>query len=155
MNKNNDLTLRNELLAACCEMLERRTNAVIAALETVKEGMQQETKSSMGDKFETTRAHLQMEENKLHQQINELNLLKQRMDVVSRTNHSSKIDLGSIVLTNLLHYYIAIPMGKVSIKNQHFFAISPISPIGQLLMHKQKGDVFKFNQKEIEILEVL
>jgi transcription elongation GreA/GreB family factor len=151
----NDISIRNQLIKICCEMLDERTNAVIAALETVKEGMQQETKSSMGDKFETTRAHLHMEENKLHQQINELNLLKQRMDVVSRTTYTPKIDLGSVVFTDAAHYYIAIPIGKITVDNRPIFAISPISPIGQLLMHKQKGDVFIFNQKEIKILEVL
>lgn len=147
--------LRNELIEACMQAIQKRKTGVLAALELNKEGLQQETKSSMGDKFETTRAHLQTEDAKLKQQLSEINLLEQRMDVVKRTNYSNKIALGSVVLTNKLNYYLAIPAGKVVCNDKQFYAISPASPIGQVLLNQQKGDVFVFNQKSIEILDVL
>jgi transcription elongation GreA/GreB family factor len=152
---NSNISIRKQLTDSCYQLLEERKSTVIAALETIKEGLQQETKSSMGDKFETTRAHLQMEENKLHQQINELNLLHQRLDVVSRAPFAASISLGSVVFTSSGNYFLAIPMGKIKIEEQAFIAISPVSPIGQLLMNKQKGEHFQFNQKNIQITDVL
>ena len=50
---------------------------------------------------------------------------------------------------------MSIALGKLNIEGEDIFIISPISPLGQLMLDKKAGKKVKLNGKEIELLEVL
>jgi hypothetical protein len=63
--------------------------------------------------------------------------------------------LGSLIFTNTGIYYLAIPIGKVEIDGEIYFIISPVSPIGKLLMGTKVVTELSFNGKRITIERVI
>jgi len=60
-----------------------------------------------------------------------------------------------VIYTNKGNFYIAASIGKVAITNEVFFAISPASPIGKLLLTKKEKESFSLNGNEYTILAVI
>ena len=103
-------------------------------------------KSSAGDKHNTERAHLQLQAEKLGQQFKALDLQRQLLSRIDPFSNTGKVHLGSIVRTDKQLYFLAISAGELIMNERSFWAIHPQSPIGQLLMGKQKGDSISWNK---------
>ena len=88
-------------------------------------------------------------------QLSERLRLKEVMAMIDAIETHDSIQLGSAVMTDAMNYYVSIPLGKISIQKHEFFAISPVSPIGILLMGKKAGEHFSFNGKNAKINEVI
>ena len=129
----------------------KRIEAVMAGLESCLEN---ETKSSAGDKYETGREMINLEWNKLAEQLQQFKNLRNTINIAkSRTNNGSA-QLGTAVKTNMANYFIAIPADRIIVDGDEYFAIGANSPIAQLLMHKKAGEEITFNGKSAKILEV-
>jgi transcription elongation GreA/GreB family factor len=113
-----------------------------------------DSKSSAGDKHETSVAMVQLEQEKLTNQLNEF--LKQQRILLSinPTSHHQVIQLGSLVETKQAWYYFSIGIGLIPIENTAVFAINPDSPLGQLLIKKKAGESVTFNGMVTEIIAV-
>ncbi|PSR10171.1 MAG: 3-oxoacyl-ACP synthase [Candidatus Arcticimaribacter sp.] len=125
-------------LAQTLEVLEIRKAEILIALES-------ESKSSAGDKHETGRAMIQLEREKLGEQIKKA---EQNQVVLNQLKHyksTGVVRFGSVVQTNNSNYYIAIPVNNCLIDTSTFHCISPQSPIGVLLLGKKVGDQLVFN----------
>lgn len=146
--------MKQALYQQCQNFIDKKKVVLNQAFATITDGMENETKSSVGDKFETTRAHLQIEQNNLHLQLNEVNTLQTVLKSIDIDKSSSTVALGSLVFTTKSNYFIAIPIGKMQVDETVVYGISMASPIGQLLMGKQVGDQFTFNGKASEITEI-
>ncbi|MCP2039389.1 GreA/GreB family elongation factor [Chryseobacterium sp. HSC-36S06] len=112
-----------------------------------------ETKSSMGDKYEISREMVQQEINNLQIQLNEnlksLNSLK----LINTTEHSL-IGLGSLVETEKGFFYIAVSLGEISLKEKKIFVISTESPLAKAMYGKRKGEEFILNSSKQTIHSV-
>lgn len=117
--------------------------------------MQSETKSSAGDKHETGRAMLQLEREKLGQQLLEAERNKALLNKVHIDIKQNSIGLGSLVHTSTNSYFIAISSGEYKMGNINIYCISAATPIGKLLLGKGKGARVAFKNETIEIEEVL
>jgi len=145
-----------ELLYNKCEIaLNRRLEVLQNAILDIQNNLQSETKSSAGDKHETGRAMLQLEREKIGQQLAEIQKQFQTINKINLTTEHSIVALGSVVYTSQSNYFIAVSIGEVKIENQHFFAISPATPIGELLLSKVEEDSFTFRNQKIKILKIL
>ena len=113
-----------------------------------------DSKSSAGDKHETSIAMVQLEQEKLTNQLNEL--LKQQRILLSinPTSRHQLIQLGSLVETKQAWYYFSIGIGLISIEKTAIFAINPDSPLGRLLLKKKAGESVTFNGMVTEIIAV-
>ena len=60
---------------------------------------------------------------------------------------------GSLVITDQGKFYLSISAGQLQLDNETIFAISAVSPIGKMLLGKQKGSSFDFNGKKYLIKE--
>lgn len=120
----------------------------------LQESLGSETKSSAGDKHETGRAMVQLEQEKLGKQLVELDKTKAILQKVDVAKNADKIVLGSLVKTSGADYFIAVSTGVYTNEGTSIFCISPGAPIAQLLLGKEKGDKIVFNGKEIEVLDV-
>jgi len=149
------MNLKEELYKACKEHIEKREETITKTIRSHQNALQSETKSSAGDKHETGRAMLQLEMEKAGQQLSEVDQMKTILSKVDYTTSSNIVHLGSIVKTNKAKYFISISAGQIKIENTIYYAISLASPIGKLLLGKQKGDSFLLHNNTITITEVL
>ena len=148
-------TIKSAIFLQLQESVHQRVEAAIMAMEAAKESKKNETKSSAGDKFETGRAMIQMEEDRNKAQLQKaLNLQKELMQInIKMTN--DKVVLGSLVLTNQGSYFMAIGLGKIKVNQETYFVISLVSPIGALLKGKKRGEEVSFRGKKIRIKEII
>ncbi len=148
-------SIKMALHQRCLELAEERIASLQHILKEAQQAANNETKSSAGDKHETGRAMAQLETEKLTAQLSEALNIKQNLTQINPTNTNNTVVLGSVVYTNKGNFYIAASIGKVSIENEVFFAISPASPIGKLLLTKKEKEIFSLNGNEYTVLAVV
>lgn len=139
------------LYNACVEFVNRREETVNQIITSNQKALTSETKSSAGDKHETGRAMLQLEMEKAGQQLEGIYQMKNILAKIKLKDTSELVKLGSLIATNQAIYFLAISVGEIIIENQKYYAISPSSPIGKMLLGKKVGDAFAFNGKIITI----
>lgn len=139
------VALKQVAFQHCRDYVESRFQGIQKEIEKVNESLRSETKSTAGDKHETGRAMLQLEREKLGKQLAEVEKLKRVLQKIHLNKKTERIALGSLVVTDSNCYYISISSGRVDINEQSVFCISPMTPIGQLLLGKTKGDTIHFN----------
>ncbi len=150
-NLKNKLLIKQALYAQCLRFIEDRYLKIQNQINQIQESLTSETKSSAGDKHETGRAMLQLEREKAGHQLAEIEKLKASLSRIDVTKFSEILGLGSIVLTSNANYFISISAGQMQVGVQSFFAISPDTPIGLLLMGKSIGDVVVFRDTKFTI----
>lgn len=137
---------KNKIIEACFDILDQKISQVKQAIHDSNTSLKEDTKSSAGDKYETSREMIQQDLNRYESQLHILNMdvellkristLKEKMDTVV---------LGSLVFTDKTIYFLATSIGQVKIDDKIVFSISSISPIGKLLLGKTIGETFEFN----------
>ena len=145
---------KQAILAACNLLLDERSTRLNTAIAASREAANNDTKSSAGDKYETTREMMQAEMDRLGNQLAEVSKLKEALFQAESAKQTVSISIGSIVKTTRGIYFLAAGLGKVSVDGQDVFVISTASPIGQLLCGKCIGDEIVFNGIAQSILEV-
>lgn len=148
------LNLKRELLKKCSDYVAQRVESATKAIISAKEASQDDTKSSAGDKYETTREMMQQEISRNEAQLFEAKKLQHALLQIPQDKTTDKTQNGSLVFTNNGNFYISISAGQFEIEGQIFFAISSASPIGRLLLGLEKGMTFSFNGKTFEIKDV-
>ncbi|PIF46890.1 transcription elongation GreA/GreB family factor [Chryseobacterium sp. 52] len=103
-----------------------------------------DTKSSMGDKYETGREMLQQEINNLQRQLNEsLNQLAIIQKI--STEPSDKVQLGSLVKTDKGFYYVTVSVGEILVEKQKVMTVSSESPLVKAMLGKKSSEKFVIN----------
>jgi len=139
----------------CVSYINERLVRIQKNIAGIQESLTSETKSSAGDKHETGRAMLQLEREKLGNQLAEAEKTKQLLGKVPIENTNVIVGLGSYVQTSKSNYFIAISAGQFKDKTLKAYCISPNTPIGKLLLGKSVSDVVEFNGEQIKILEIV
>lgn len=148
------MVIKNKLLEYCWQYVDQRMETLNKALEEVKQATFEETKRTAGDKHETGRAMMQLEQEKLSAQMADLYQPQQVLERIKLELINGAIGEGSIVLTSQANYFIAISAGKVAIDGKTYFLVSLLSPIGEALMGHKKGEKVNFRGQSFEILDV-
>lgn len=125
--------LNNNLLS-----FEKRRLELLEALES-------ESKNSAGDKHETGRAMLQLEREKLGEQIKKTERNLQLLLPLQNHITTEKVSVGAVVKTTHFNYYIAISSPTLIVEQEEYYFISELSPIGKLLLGKKVGETILFN----------
>ena len=147
--------MREKLLAKCVDYVEERVSRLQSSIKDLEHDLGNETKSSAGDKYETSREMINTEITKLQNQLQSFKKLKEVLAVIENRKASTTVQLGSIVKTSAANYFISIPVGEIMVEEEKFYAIGLNSPIGKLLLGKQEGEKFIFQQKEFSIKKIL
>ncbi|MCX7551243.1 3-oxoacyl-ACP synthase [Xanthomarina sp. F2636L] len=150
----NKLELKQLLYFQCVEFCNNRLLNIQKTIEEIQESLTSETKSSAGDKHETGRAMLQLEREKAGNQLAEIQKLQEALSKIDVTKTNKVIGLGSVVYTTQANYFIAISAGELKLNNQAFYAISPNTPIGKLLIGNQVDDTIIFRNFSFDIINV-
>jgi transcription elongation GreA/GreB family factor len=97
---------------------------------------------------------LQLEREKAGQQLAEIENVKNALTQINNEKTSETVMLGSLVYTSQFNYFIAISAGLSTVDSETFYAISPQTPMGQLLLGKRVGDRIDFREQVIVVEEI-
>ncbi len=103
-----------------------------------------DTKSSMGDKYETGREMLQQEINNLQSQLNEV-IKQQNFLKTIPTKPADQAEKSAIVKTEKGIFFISVSLGEITFENQKIICISPESPLAKAMNGKRKNELFTIN----------
>ncbi|WP_430411054.1 3-oxoacyl-ACP synthase [Kordia sp.] len=148
------MSLKKTLHKLCLDSVNERQANIQKNFSSIQEAMLSETKSSAGDKHETGRAMLQLEREKLGNQLAEIQKVKEILLKIDATSIAKQGCLGSIVYTTQANYFIAVSVGEITIKNEKFYAIATNTPIGKLLLGKKVGDPISFRNQSFVIKDI-
>ena len=135
--------MKSELL----EIIHQKISEKIQKLEQLiaeTRASNNDTKSSMGDKYETSREMLQQEINNLQIQLNEHLKSQQILKNINPNPHKG-VSLGSWVETNKGKFFIAISLGEILFNQEKVFVISTESPLAKAMNGKKTGESFVVN----------
>lgn len=137
----------------CKNILSAKIEALRNDIEHLKNDIAEDTKSSAGDKFETSREMANQERQKLS---NQLELTRRSLGLLEniRDLANDKIKVGHLIETDSSLIFITISLGIELIQDQHVLVVSPNSPLGQAFLDKTTGDVVDFNGKAYLIKEI-
>jgi len=147
--------IKEKLWHVCIKKLEVEQAALQDNLASVEESRNNETKSSVGDKYETGRAMMQLEHQKLTSQLQRLKAQIGELKVINLDFLTNQVRQGSLVQTDGGIYFICTALGKVEIEATVYYCISLQSPIGKLLQRKVVGDQVVFHDRPIQIEAII
>lgn len=148
-------TLKHQLHQLCIEKLDASIASAQQSIDEARAAQKEETKSSAGDKFETTREMMTQEIEKGTALLSKLSEDRNRLLSLLQNDSTETVQQGSVVVTNNGKFYVGVSIGAVTMNGEKYQTISSSSPIGQLLLNKKAGDKFRLNDKEYVIEEIL
>lgn len=146
---------KKEVYQQVNSFINLKINQLQGLLNDVCLSTSEDSKSSAGDKHETSTSMAQLEQEKLSKQIAEFLFQKETLQKINPTTLHHKIDVGSLVNTDKGWFYFSIGLGNVKWENQSVFCLSINSPLGQLLKGKSINDQVSFNGNVTKILNVI
>ncbi|MVZ66854.1 hypothetical protein GQF61_13410 [Sphingobacterium sp. DK4209] len=138
------------LIDLCVEKTKNRVNEIQVAIDAANDAIVNDTKSSMGDKYETSREMAQQELSRLQNQLNQAN---KDLDILLNLPEGKNklVGMGSLVMTDQFNYLVATSIGPMKIENEILMVVSRLSPIGEVLFGKEVDDEIHFNGKRFKI----
>ncbi|MFM2305937.1 MAG: hypothetical protein RLZZ367_606 [Bacteroidota bacterium] len=153
-NQPTTTELKQQLHNLCMQYIDNRIATAQTAMDMANSSANEETKSSAGDKYETTREMIQQELDKLSAAIADAITQKQLLEQIGTQRIFDNVQVGSVAITDKNIFYISIGAGGVMLNGKKYLAISPSSPIGQKMIGLTAGEKFSFNNIEQTIKEV-
>jgi len=148
---NNNLSLKQKLYAECINYARTKIEQTEKAVDELQLASKLETKSSMGDKYETGRATIQLEMEKYAQRLSEFTNMNKILFQINIDKNYNSVQPGCVVYTNYGNYFIAINAGEFEIEGIRYLTISLASPLGKELHKRKTGDIFSFRNKRFVI----
>ena len=139
------MTFKEKIYVRCCDLLNEKINALQSSLRDLGEGTENDTKSSAGDKHETARAMMQIEQEKISKQLNEALEQKSALEKIYANISSSQITKGSLITTNNGYLFVSVALGKILVDEKQVIVLSPQSPLGLKLMGLKVNDSAEIN----------
>lgn len=128
----------------------------IKHLETAMEDAQKSAHDygQQSDVFDSHKMQLIGKRDMYAQQLKtEMDQLETLHKIDLTINHKV-VEFGSVIITDMQKVFISVGLGKISIDNDQFYAISLKVPFFIAMKGLKKGDVFNFRGREIKILEI-
>lgn len=152
---NSNVSIKSKLHLICLDLVKEKIDTCNSVLQKINEAKLSDTKSSAGDKFETSREMLQGEEDRTTATLSNALILKKTVNQINPNKLCSKVELGALVIGSKQSYYICVGLGKIKLDGEAFWAISMASPIAKEMRGKVKGDSFVFNGKDCVIADII
>ena len=139
-----NLSLKTRVHELCIQVVKDKIKLIDNLYLSNQNALDSSTKSSAGDKHETSRAMIHLDQEKLSSQLLELNKSLRILSQINIVEHSS-VNMGSLFITDHSIFYISIGLGKVSLNDIDVFVMSPLSPLSQKLIGLKQHDSVEFN----------
>jgi len=145
---------KSEILDNCLSTVTLRYKALQDDLKSIQNDIASETKSSAGDKYETSREMMNQEKNKLMDQIAQLKVQENALKKIDPKSRYNKVQFGALITTNKGLYFMSVPLGKINVEDLSVFVISMNSPIGKAMSGLKKNADFKWQSDTIKITDL-
>ncbi|MGZ4090568.1 MAG: 3-oxoacyl-ACP synthase, partial [Bacteroidia bacterium] len=144
-----------KVFAKCLEIISSKLLEIKEAQAAISESANNESKSTAGDKHETGRAMLQLEQEKLGNQLKELEAREDDLKKINITEGNKICGKGSLILTDKGYLFLSIGLGKIKIDSITVYALSMQSPLGAKLSGAIVNDKIEMNGVVYQIKELL
>ena len=122
--------LKDLLFDHCENNINSKLKNYLKIDQELFKSLNEETKSSAGDKHETTRAMIQIEREKNSNRIKEIERLKKNLVLVKSVKPNNlNVKIGSIIFTTTKNYFISISSEIYKSNTNKIYCISPNSPM--------------------------
>ena len=158
MHKPSQMTskeIKQYLLLSCQEQIMQNYTLVQNKIKSITQALEGATKSSAGDKHQTTRAMLQIDREQAGERLAEIEKTFEVLQKIKLTKTASKAHLGSLVATNNGLFFLSVSLGIVTYQNTAYYCIGLQTPIGKLLSGKHVGDTFCFRETTYKIKSIV
>ncbi|WP_367914556.1 3-oxoacyl-ACP synthase [Leadbetterella sp. DM7] len=145
---------KHQVVTQARVLFGKRLDELEQHILSVQQSANQESKSSMGDKYETGRAMAHNEVFMLRTQLENLGQELRKFEATDFTVTREECTAGSLVQTGNGWFLLSAALGKVTVSGRVVMCISLDSPLGRALAGKKKGELFLVNGREGRVLEV-
>ena len=135
---------KSEVIAELDKQLLRKLSYLTTNLQQAIDSRNSDTKSSAGDKFETSREMAQIEISKIEKEI-----LKTQQFISDLASKASQL-----IITDKGEFLISIPFGKLMVSGTEVFCISNSAPITNQLVNTEISANFEFRGVTYNILDI-
>lgn len=142
---------KSSVLQTCLDLIDNKIAELTSGIRDAMDSANDDTKSSAGDKFETSREMMTQEIKKLGTQLELANSQKLLLQKLASVKTPGQVANGSLIQTNHGWFFLGVPIGKVIVDDVGVFCLSFASPLGHILVGKKVGEPFAFRDKEYVI----
>jgi hypothetical protein len=135
---------KSEVIAELDRQLLRKLSYLNTSLKQAIDSRNSDTKSSAGDKFETSREMAQIEIQKIETEISKTQQFF--TDLASKASQ--------LIITDKGAFLISIPFGKVMVNTTEVFCISNSAPITKQLVNTEISANFEYRGVTYIILDI-
>jgi transcription elongation GreA/GreB family factor len=154
LNSNNKAITKKQVRLSCMNLLQKRIQELNEIERSAQESAAGDTKSSMGDKHETSRELLQQEREMAGRRMAEAIRQKEELERILPEHVLNQVQTGALVETSIGTFFFATALGFITVQEKKIAVLSIASPIGQALKEKQLGDIVSFQNKDIRIISI-
>jgi transcription elongation GreA/GreB family factor len=146
--------LKTRLFEGCLDFVKMKSKTLQDTMKANQLALENESKSSAGDKHETGRAMLHLEMEKASQQIDVVTKMRDQLNKIDLGIETRQVRLGSLVQTDQGAYFLSISAGPITLEDQEYYAISPSSPVGKSLLGTSEGATVIVGTRAITVRSV-
>jgi transcription elongation GreA/GreB family factor len=149
------MSFKEDVYKHCLQVVMNKMQASQAALDELTSSLGNETKSTAGDKYETARAMLHIEQENTSRQLQAVKEQLTTLEALNITANTGKVINGSLVTTDKNIFFISVALSKVLVNGVAVIALSALSPLGQKLMGQGVQDRVEMNGISYIITEIV
>lgn len=149
----NRAAYKERLLKSSLDFLSKKIDEVDKSLKDLQSSANQESRSSMGDKYETGRSMALLEKEKLHSLYENLTSQYKILSQI-KPKVSEKVESGTIIFTKGNLFLVSVPLGNIEFEGKKIFLLSPTAPLATAVSGLKEGDPYVFQGKREKIEEL-
>jgi predicted DNA-binding protein YlxM (UPF0122 family) len=132
------------------EILLQKQEQVLKRMQYLNESLANETKSSAGDKYETSREMINQEINQAEQQLKNV---QNQLGIFAKTNFEQThvCKPGALFMAGNYIYFWSVALGKIKFRDEFIMCFSSISPFAKTALDKKPGDQVGIGARKTEI----
>ena len=138
------VSIKQSIKSEVLRQLVLKIEDISTAITSLTESRDANMKSSAGDKHETGRAMMERELAMAQAQLSKSQRMLADIDQIESMPATEKVGFSSLVVTSSGKFLIGAAFGKVEVSGETCFAISAVSPMGEILLGKKVGEEYEF-----------
>ena len=155
MDRETLLLFKQKVIERSYQHILDKLNEFEVTERSAQESAANDTKSSMGDKHETSREILQQEREMNGRRMAEAIRQKEEIERILPNHEFTQIQSGTLAETSLGWFFFSTALGFVHVDNAKVAVVSMASPIGQSLKGMKAFDSIMFQGKPILIKQII
>ncbi len=136
------------------QVLNNKINLLQAVLADLKEAGANETKSTAGDKHETSLAMIQIEQANKRHQLAQMIAQKAILEKINPAIVAAIVVVGSLMKTDKGYLFMSVALGKAIVESISITALSAQSPLGRQLLGLKEKDTAIINNMSYYIEKI-